>query len=229
LVLVSGGNVLVSLQGSSRVGSVVLAVSVFSGVRIRGFGIDSLVVDDVLHSLGHQTSFASHVSFRGRAIDEVLLGERNEFLGGEEMASLSRSSGGERPARSALSLILDSSNGSLASPIERSGEGRFFKGLTNVLSVSRDFDSEIELSEFSIGEVSQVVHGQGHSVVLGVDSVDVSLVGLEDGISVLEFFMIVRSSVLLHPLNEKSLEVLFGSEGKSASEEKSDEEDSLHC
>jgi len=229
LVLVSGGNVLVSLQSGSRVGSVVLAVSVFSGVRIRGFGIDSLVVDDVLHGLGHQTSFASHVSFRGRAIDEVLLRERNEFLGGEEMASLSRSSGRERPARTTLSLILDSSNGSLGSPIERSGEGRYFKFLTGVLSISGDFDSEVELSEFSVGEVSQVVHGQLHSVVLGIDSVDVSLVSLEDGISVLEFFVIVRSSVLLHPLNEKSLVVLFRSEGKSAGKEESDEDDGLHC
>jgi len=110
------------------------------------------------------------------------------------VASFSRSSGGERPARSALSLILDSSDGTLASPVVGSGESLRVIGdefFSCVLHVGRDIDSKIDLLEFSNGKISHVVHGELGVLVLSIESVNIGLVGLEHSVSVLEFSVIV--------------------------------------
>jgi len=80
----------------STVGSLVLAsVGSRGGVGIRSFSIDSLVGNDVLEGVVHETSVASVVSLGNRAIDEVLLREGDESSGGEEVASFNGSSCGE--------------------------------------------------------------------------------------------------------------------------------------
>jgi len=95
---VTRSDVVEGSEGGSRVGSVVRASSVFSGVWVAGFGINATVGDDVLHGLSHETSVASLVSLGERAIHEVLLREGNEVLGSNEVASFGGSSGGEGPA-----------------------------------------------------------------------------------------------------------------------------------
>jgi hypothetical protein len=218
------------LQSSSYVGLGELASSIFSSVRIAGFSINTVVGDDVLHSLGHESSFTSHVSFRSRAIYQVLFRERYEFASGDLMASFSRSSSRERPARSTLSLILDSRNSSLGSPIPRRGRssrwdinrGRF------VFVSSGYFKSKVDRSEFFVREVSHMVHGQLDSIVLSVELIDEDLIGLECGKSVLEFIVVVGFGVSLHPLNEKGLVFLFSSESKSTGEEESKNDEGFH-
>jgi len=62
VVLVSLVNVDVSSQSGSTVLGIVNASSVLCSVWVAGLSIDSLVVDDVLHSLSHESSIASLVS-----------------------------------------------------------------------------------------------------------------------------------------------------------------------
>jgi len=221
-------DVLVGLQGGSRVGLVVSAGSVLSSVGIGGFGIDTSVLDDVFHGLSHQTTVASLVSVGSRAVNQVLLRETNQRLARDEVASLSRSSGGEGPARTALALILDSSDGSLGSPVEAGGQSLIGgdEGLSS--SGGLALDSEVELSVFSVGKISHLVHSQGNSVLLGIPFIDVFLVGLEDGVSLLELFMAVGSSELLHPVHEETLVFALRSEGEGAGEEDGEDEDSFH-
>jgi len=92
----SRGNISEGSDGRSAVGSRVLAlVGSRGGVGIRSFSIDSLVGNDVLEGVVHETSVASVVSLGNRAIDEVLLREGDESSGGEEVASFNGSSSGE--------------------------------------------------------------------------------------------------------------------------------------
>jgi hypothetical protein len=145
------------------------------------------------------------------------------------VAALSGTGGGEGPAGTALSLVLDSSDSSFGSPVEGGGSsngGFEVAGLVDV--ASGDLDSVEDSSELLVGQVSEFVHGQGVSSVLGIVLVNELLVVLEDGISVLEFSMIVRFVVLLHPLNEEVLELSFSSECKGTSEKDSKEKDGLH-
>jgi len=62
VLLVSLVNVGVSAKSGSTVLGVVNASSVLSSVWVAGLSVDSLVVDDVLHSLSHESSIASLVS-----------------------------------------------------------------------------------------------------------------------------------------------------------------------
>jgi len=80
IVLVSLVYVGVRLQSGSNVLGVEVASSILSSVGIAGLGINSLVRNDVVHGLSHESSITSLVSLRSRAIHEVLLGQRNEFL-----------------------------------------------------------------------------------------------------------------------------------------------------
>jgi len=73
-----------------------------------------------------------------------------------------------------------------------------------------------------------VVHGNSVGFAQFVVSINESLVGLEDTVSVLELVMAVGLAMSLHPLDEKVLVFLFSSEGKSTGEENSEEEDGLH-
>jgi hypothetical protein len=139
---------------------------------------------------------------RPRAIHEILLRERNEGSSGELVATFDGSSGGEGPARTALLLILDGSDGTRISPILGVGEGSTSKG--NKERGSRSLSGHLESiedgNEFSIAEVSKLVHLNGEGVggisIVGIDEVEVSL---EDGVSSQELLLRVALVVESHP------------------------------
>jgi len=170
-VLVSRSDVGERGQGGSRVGGGVGACSVLGGVWVAGLGVNASVGDDVLHGLGHQSSVASLVSLRPRAIHEVLFGQRDEFLCSQEVASLGRSGGRERPARSALLLVLDGSDCSLGGPVERVGQSGA-TGCDSGTPVSHGggvhLNSEEKLGKLNSCQVSELVHGDGevHSTLV---------------------------------------------------------------
>lgn len=91
-------NVGESSEGGSNIGGTEGASSVFSSVWVAGLSVNSVVADDVLHGLSHQSSITSLVSFAVRAVNEVLFREGDHLVLGEEVASFSGSSGGEGPA-----------------------------------------------------------------------------------------------------------------------------------
>merc|ERR1711939_292604 len=78
------------------------------------------VLLDVFEGVVHKTSIAALVNMV--AVDELLLGEGLEFVGGEEHGALNGTGGGESPAGSALSLVLDWGDGTLGSPVDGVGE-----------------------------------------------------------------------------------------------------------
>jgi len=94
----SGLNVGESSEGSSDVGWVEVAGSILSSVWVAGFSVNSVVADDVLHGLSHESSIASLVSFAGGAVNKVLLRDGDHLVLGQKVASLSGSSGGKGPA-----------------------------------------------------------------------------------------------------------------------------------
>jgi hypothetical protein len=53
----------------------------------------------------------------GRAVDEGLLRIAIELSGGDIVSTLNSTNGGESPAGTALSLVLDGSDGSFSTPV----------------------------------------------------------------------------------------------------------------
>jgi hypothetical protein len=103
--------VLVRVDVGTLVGSVVSTGERASGlIRIAGFGIHTGVVDDILEGAVHLTSLATFVAVTSGTIDEVLFRKAHQLLGGKEVDSLHGTGGRKRPARPALTLILDGSH-----------------------------------------------------------------------------------------------------------------------
>ncbi|KAF1754016.1 hypothetical protein GCK72_020574 [Caenorhabditis remanei] len=107
LLLISFWKISVSLVISSNVLLVEVALHVTSLVWVRVLGINTVVVTNVLKGLVHKSSVASVVSVLGGAVDEILFGERDELSKLASVLSFECSGGGERPARSTHSLVLD--------------------------------------------------------------------------------------------------------------------------
>jgi hypothetical protein len=74
----------------------------------------------------------------GVAVNKLLLSERQKSSGLDEVTTLEGSSGGERPAGSTLSLVLDSVDGSSGSPVETSGRSRARSRRRSVTLVARE-------------------------------------------------------------------------------------------
>ena len=127
-----GGGHIVFVVGDSLVGvdlgDVGLA-RVFAGgnlthsgnVRIGGFRSDPTGprIDGPLEGVLHQTTVAAVVILVAR--DEFLFGDRDEVVTRESPSTFDTTGGREGPARAALSLILNSGNCALLSPINLFG------------------------------------------------------------------------------------------------------------
>lgn len=192
----SASNVLEGADVSSLVLNVVFAsVGSSGGVWVRFFAVDTIVVNDVLESTVHLSSLATIVSVLvGSAIDEVLLRETNKGVFSDKPLTFHGASGGEGPASTALSLVLDASDGTLCSPIEASWEGGLWvleelRWVDDLISVSSVV--VVSSSEFFVGHVTEFVHSESVSVVLLVVFADELQVGLEDTEAL--FFFLDRS------------------------------------
>jgi len=124
-------------DGSLKGGGVVLRnVRVFGGLNGSGLRMSaSLLLTSVgvvvLRDGGvsceeregeiHGATVASIVS--GGAINELLLGEAHKFLVGGEVVTFHSTSGGESPARSARSLVLNGGDTSGGNPVDRASVG----------------------------------------------------------------------------------------------------------
>lgn len=210
--LASGGDVGVLGHGGTLVGGAVVAASVLGGVGVRGLSVDTSVLDDVLESAVHLTAVAAEVSVAPRAIEEVLLGEADEGVSLELPGSLEGTGGRERPASSALTLVLDSSDGTSVTPVLSGGGGGIDDLLPGELSSDDDVAglgglavTGVETDELVVGEVSKLVETDLEGTVPVVDKVDV---GGEDLEAVLELVVAVGLAVLLHPHEELGLIVL---------------------
>jgi len=222
----AGGNVDVASKSRTAVGGAVLAGSILSSVGVRGLGVDTVVGDDVLEGISHETTIATLVTLGTRAINQVLLGEGDEGLGVQEVSTLNGASGGERPAGTALALVLDASDGTFFPPINRGRESRdidFNGGFGNLnVSLLQTLEKAVE---FIVGEISELVHANSEGDISAlVEFLNPLVVFLPDGVPGLELIGGVNFVVFPHPFGETSLEVGFVADN-SANEE-GEQEDS---
>ena len=196
-VLVTLRDVHVSHVGGADVLLVEAAGFVLRLVRIRGLGVEAAVGLDVFEGIVHQTSVTAVVTEAGAAVDQVLFAEGDEPAGLAEVLSLQRAGGGEGPARAALALILDGSDGALGAPVNAGGQldlGRQWK-------VCRSLSTDLLMlavavhhhGKFVIREVSVLVDLQLVAVltclIALVMLVDQVLVAVEDHKPEIIFFL----------------------------------------
>ena len=94
-----------------------------SGAITGGVWVDGLlnhsVALSVLEGLVHKTTVAAKVLQEAVvALNELLLREGKEFSRGNEVSTLEGTGGGEGPAGSTLSLVLDWGDGSFVAPVD---------------------------------------------------------------------------------------------------------------
>ena len=78
----------------------------------------------VVVGISLETTIAAHVAISVSevgAINELLLGERKKLTSGNEVGTLDGTSGGESPAGTALTLILDRGDGTSLNPVDGVG------------------------------------------------------------------------------------------------------------
>jgi hypothetical protein len=144
---------------SSLVGVVVLEVlslllGVFEGVRLPS----------TVASIGG-----------GVAINELLLGEGEEVSGGDEVSTFNGSGGGESPAWSALSLVLDGVDGTLGDPVDLGVEVLGVENSGFLLGeVSWLFETKESLV-LEIGEGGELVVTEDERVLGGIDLLDLGV------------------------------------------------------
>jgi len=215
--------------GASALG----AGAVGGGVWVSSLSAETLVLDDPGEGVLHQTSAAALVAGGLGAVNKLLLGERSELASLEEDGTFDGAGGGKRPARSALSLVLDGGDGTLGAPINGGGEslrGNSGRGHAGG-GIHAGVILVVEGAELVQGEVSELVDGQSVGGVLGgVVANDVE-VGLEDVVSLEELVSgFVFALVSFDEASEFAL-VLALSEGRrddGGSKAKENEGDGAH-
>jgi len=150
--------------------------------------------------------------------------ESDETSLSEEVSSFSGTSGGERPARSALSLVLDLSHGSVLSPIPFSRNRCADFDFRDVLNDLGDVHAASPSRKLFSGLISEFVNGNSETSSLRVESVDEVIVVSEDRVSVLGFGeRLVHFAVVSLPL-VKGFSVFTFGERKSTGKEGDEEE-----
>jgi len=107
----------------------------------------------------------------GSAVNKLLLGERDELASGNEVGTFETTSGGEGPAGTARTLVLDGGDGTLVDPVNAGGEVLFSDDLIDLVSHG-EFDGRLVTKESSVLGLSPVGHvvvselpgGVGHVV-----------------------------------------------------------------
>jgi len=109
--------------------------------------------------------------------------KETSFFGfGEEVASLSGSSGGESPARTALLLVLNWSDCSKSVPVPLGRKSLHGLGMNDGLSVGSVSGSK-ETGVFGSSEIGKFVESNGEGLVGSIVGIDEVQVRLEDFVS----------------------------------------------
>jgi len=165
-------------------GLVELAVAAAARIT-RSVGV---VTVELLAASGHQILVGSvgGATIAARilsvAIDDLLGRKFHELVSGEESHRFDSFSDGECPARAALALILDGSDGLLGAPIECGRQIRIAEIDRLRIGSNRKIrraDGQILRLEFSSGEIRKFVHCKGGLRVAGRQSGDTLEGGLE--------------------------------------------------
>jgi len=186
----------VSTSELEGLGGIVLARAILSSVGIVRFLFDTLL-GNISNSSVSQTTVATLVDV-SVAINELLFSEGEELAVVDEVETFEDTGSRERPARTAVSLVLDGGDGTLVSPIDGVGETTVDLNALGVGSKElfvgniRGTGSILD-GEFVRSQVRELVKGKCSSFVFSIESLDLFEVLDEDTESG-EFF---RSSVKL--------------------------------
>jgi len=179
-IFILGWDVFESSEGNF-VGAGLFAGSADSGsssVWVVGFGADSSVGFNPLEGVVHEATLAAVVGLVAR--DKVLFGEGNKVSAGDLVSTFKRSGGGESPAGSALSLVLDWGDSSLGGPVDGVWSGLVLEAPVDVLGAAKVWvavdSTNVELGELVPGEVGVLVVSDLVGEVLGVGLLDVGIV-----------------------------------------------------
>ena len=159
----SGGAALVVLAGAGS--------SVVGGVWVDALEL-GLAGFPVLEGLVLPATVAAVVG--GGAVNELLLREGEELASVDLVDTLEGTSGGERPAGAAVSLILDGGDGTSGLPVGVAVGGALIEALVGAWHVHLGSVSE-HLLVLNLGEVREEVVASGEVGVLSVDLVDLLL------------------------------------------------------
>jgi hypothetical protein len=147
------------------------------------------------------------VTFWDRAIHQLLFGEGGETSGSDLDGTFDRTGGGERPAGSALALVLDRGDGTLCTPVNAGWGGSRECVHSVVVLVSVNLSANVKGFEFFVAQAGEFI--DSHEVagfttgILGVVFVDEGNIVFVDGTAV--FSLGVRSEGLAeggHPVLE---------------------------
>jgi hypothetical protein len=181
-----GGDIGVGGGGGKSEGRVVLASTLDSLVGVGSFGFKSSSLK-VGEGVVHQTTVATLV-IDGVAVDELLFRERSQVLVQlNDVLTFDGTSGGESPARTALTLVLNGGDGTSGDPVDGGGslETSSFNGERGLGDLLGSLVvTEVERLEFILGEIRELVDGElSELVVLGeeLDSGEVVLEDVETG------------------------------------------------
>jgi len=217
----SGGelNVIVGGNGNptevleNDLGLVEFAGSLGSGVWVDGTEFNS-VVTGVLEGSGHNTAIASVSSVGAGTIDELLLRESLQESVLNSVEAFQSTDGGERPAGTAVALVLHWGDCVLASPVNSGGDsgGGSLENCGIGGGGSSDVGwagSEVSGSEFFSGHISELVEFNLVWAVFGLHLLDLVVVLFEDSESVIFFLSVAVESVSAFlPLLESFLDFL---------------------
>jgi len=119
LVLVVDGHIHVLGDGEHGLAAGRSAVVVGGSVRVVRFGAETAIGNDELESLVHQTTTAALVALSSGAVHQLLFrdGDGGINVVVHSITTFNGASGGESPARTALLLVLDRGDGTLATPV----------------------------------------------------------------------------------------------------------------
>jgi len=180
-----GGNIDVALRSNTSdlgAGRLVAGTSSLGGARdvwVVSLSADTAVLGDPVEGVIHQTTVAAHIGttvLEVVAVNQVLLGEGDQFLVLVEVSTLKSTGGGERPAGTALALVLDRGDGTKSFPVNGGRQGGDVSRSLVDLSGGRGLralQAQLDvLTPLVLGHVGELVVAQGVGQVLGIVGLD---------------------------------------------------------
>jgi len=213
-VSLSGGDIDVARDLDS--GSAALARAVASSVGVVRLSADTTVLLDPLEGGVHETTVATLVTSRARAVNELLLRERDKLAVLDEVSTLNSTSGGESPAGAALTLVLDGGDSTARAPVKSiSSDSRLGGSIPSSEVASELAVDVLELVHLSRellgGEVTELVDSNSvGSITLSVVSKNEVEVLLENVVASEELRSLVLLVVLVNKASEEELVLLLG-------------------
>jgi len=142
------------------------AGSISCGVRVASFGILTTLLLNPVDSLTRITSVAASIG--SVAVHNFLRSEGHNVLTSDQVGGLYGLSGGESPARSALSLVLDGSGHSFGNPVNSSSRGSNRWDVLGGRLIRAETKELLELLSTPVSEL-RVSEGSGGLVLVEFD------------------------------------------------------------